>query len=183
MFDLLWVPNFIKIGKKFSFGTKFRKFVILGQRSVIPINILIFSMFDLFWVSNFIKNGLIAILRPNLSKFLISGQDTQFQISYLWLKNLTCFDCQISIALGVHFIFGTKFFWNEAIDNCFNDERVLLGRDFDFLGGYLVDTASYLGCCSLLGGYWWLLLVTARYCSFPLLGWTELNICFYLCHM
>ena len=35
-----------------------------------------------------------------------------------------------------------------------------------FLGGYLVVTARY---CSLLGVDWWLLLVGARYCSFPLL--------------
>ena len=53
-------------------------------------------MFDLFWVPNFIKIGHIATLRPNMPKFLISGQDPQFQISYLWLTNLTCSDCQIS---------------------------------------------------------------------------------------
>ena len=136
--------------KKISFGTKFRKFVILGQRSVIPINILIFSMFDLFWVSNFIKIGLIAILRPNLSKFLISGQDTQFQISYLWLRNLTCFDCQISIALRVHFIFGTNFFWNEAIDNCFNVEWMCITWPWFWFSWWL------------LGGYCLLPLVTTR---------------------
>ena len=51
-------------------------------------------------------------------------------------------------------------------------ECVLLGSDFDFRGGYLVLTACYLvvtaGYCLLPGGYWWSLLVTARYCSFPL---------------
>ena len=30
----------------------------------------------------------------------------------------------------------TKFSWNEGIDTCFNVECVLLGRNFDFLGGY-----------------------------------------------
>ena len=45
---------------------------------------------------------------------------------------------------------------NERIDTCFNVECMLLGRNFDFLGGYLVVTACY---CSLLGGYWLLLLV------------------------
>ena len=45
------------------------------------------------------------------------------------------------------FIFGTKFSWNEGIDTYFNAKCVLLGRNFDFLGGYLVVT-------------WWLLLVT-----------------------
>ena len=38
MFDLLQVPNFIKIGPHFSFGS----------RSSITINIFIISMFDLF---------------------------------------------------------------------------------------------------------------------------------------
>ena len=50
---------------------------------------------------------------------------------------------------------------------------VLLGRNFDFFGGYLVVTARYLvvsaGYCLLAGGYWWLLLATLRYCLFPLL--------------
>ena len=54
------------------------------------------------------------------------------------------------IALGIYFIFGIKFSWNERIDTCFNVECVLLGRNFDFVSGYLVVT----------GRYWWLLLVT-----------------------
>ena len=45
---------------------------------------------------------------------------------------------------------------------------VLLGCDFDSLGGCLMVTACYLvvtgGYCSLPGGYWWLLLVTGGYC-------------------
>ena len=61
----------------------------------------------------------------------------------LWVPNF--------IALGIYFILGTKFSWNEGIDTCFNVEYLLLERYFDF---------------------WWLLLVTARYCSFPLLVWT-----------
>ena len=44
---------------------------------------------------------------------------------------------------------------------------MLLGRNFDFLGGYLVVTAHYLvvttGYCSLPGAYCSLLVVTARY--------------------
>ena len=43
---------------------------------------------------------------------------------------------------------------------------MLLGRNFDFLGGYLVVTARYLevttGYCSLPGGYCSLIVVTAR---------------------
>ena len=62
-------------------------------------------------------------------------------------------------SIGNVFHFGTKFSWNDEIDTCFNVEFLLLSHNFDFLDGYLVVTARY----------WWLLLVTARYCSFPLL--------------
>ena len=60
----------------------------------------------------------------------------------LWVPNF--------IALGIYFLFRTKFSWNEGIDTCFNVECVLLGRNLDFLGGYLVVIARY----------WWLLLVS-----------------------
>ena len=77
------------------------------------------------------------------------------------------------IALGIYFILGTNFSRNEGIDACFNVECVLLGRNFDFVAGYLLLTARYLvvtsGYCSLPGGYRWLLVVTARYGSFTLL--------------
>ena len=58
------------------------------------------------------------------------------------------------IALGIFFIFGVTFSWNEGIDTCFNVEYVLLGRNFDFLGGYFGVNARYL-------------VVTACYCLFP----------------
>ena len=77
----------------------------------------------------------------------------------LWVPNF--------IALGIYFLFRTKFSWNEGIDTCFNVECVLLGRNLNFLGGYLVVTARYVvdttGYCSLLlviARYWWLLLVS-----------------------
>ena len=79
------------------------------------------------------------------------------ELDLLWLPNF--------IALGIYFIFGTTFSWNEGI--------LLLGRNFDFLGGYLVVTAHYL---VVTARYWWLLLVTARYCSFPLLVWTVFTV-------
>ena len=41
---------------------------------------------------------------------------------------------------------------NEGTDTCFDVECMLLGRNFDFFGGYLVVTARYL-------------VVTARYRS------------------
>ena len=62
--------------------------------------------------------------------------------------------------MGIYFIFGTQFSWNERIDTCFNVECVLLGRNFDFLGGYLVITARYL---VVTGGYCSLLAVIAHY--------------------
>ena len=83
------------------------------------------------------------------------------ELDLLWLPNF--------IALGIYFIFGTKFSWNEGIDTCFNVECVLLGRNFDYFGGYLVVTARYL---VVTARYWWLLLVTACYCSLPFLVWT-----------
>ena len=69
------------------------------------------------------------------------------------------------IAIGIYFLFGTKFSWNEETDTCFNVECVLLERNFDFLGctaRYLMVTTGY---CSLPCGYCSLLVVTARYRS------------------
>ena len=64
---------------------------------------------------------------------------------------------------------GPIFSWNDGIDTWFIVECVLLGRNFDFLVGYLVVTAPYLvvtaGYCLLPGVYWWLLLLTGGYCS------------------
>ena len=48
------------------------------------------------------------------------------------------------ITIGIYFIFGIKFSWNEGTDTCFNVECMLLDRNYDFLGGYLVVTARYL---------------------------------------
>ena len=58
------------------------------------------------------------------------------------------------MTLGIYFIYGTKFSWNEGIDTCFNVECVLLDRNFKFLGGFLMVTSRYL-------------VVTAGYCSLP----------------
>ena len=46
-----------------------------------------------------------------------------------------------------------------GIETCFNVECVLLGRNFDLLGGYLVVTAHYL---VVTGGYCLLPFITAR---------------------
>ena len=62
-------------------------------------------------------------------------------------------------SIWIYFIFGTKFSWNKGIETCFNVECVLLGRNFDLLGGYLVVTAHYL---VVTGGYCLLPFITAR---------------------
>ena len=83
------------------------------------------------------------------------------------------------IALGIYFHSETKFSWNEETDTYFNVESVLFGRNFDFLGGYLVVTALYLmitiGYCSLPGGYC-SLVVTARYRSLLLVPTFSMNV-------
>ena len=124
---------------------------------------------------NFIKIRHIVILRPNLPKFLILGQYQQFQISYLWLRNLTCSDYQILwhwehiSFLGPNFP-GIRRLMLALMSNVYHLAVILI-----FLvvtACYLVVTARY---CLLLGGYWWLLLIPAHYCSFPLLVWTFTN--------
>ena len=84
------------------------------------------------------------------------------------------------IALGISFLFGTEFFLNEETDTWFNVECVLLDRNFDFLGCYFVVAVRHLmvftGSCLLpCGYYWWLLLLIARYFSFPLLVWANIE--------
>ena len=91
----------------------------------------------------------------------------------LWVPNF--------IALGICFSFWSKFSWNESIEICFNVKYMLLARDFDFLGGYVVVTARFLvataGYCLFPGDYCSLSLITAHYRSllFPLLIWTVLR--------
>ena len=76
------------------------------------------------------------------------------------------------MVLGIYFIFGTKFSWNERIDTCFNVECGLLSRNFDFFGGYLVVTARYLMVTTC---YCSLLVVTARYRSLLLVPTFSIN--------
>ena len=73
------------------------------------------------------------------------------EVDLFWLSNF--------IALGIYFIFRTKFSWNEEIDTSFNVAYVLVCRNFDFLGCYLVVTARYL---VVTGGPFSLLVATAR---------------------
>ena len=50
------------------------------------------------------------------------------ELHLLWVPNF--------MALGISFLFGSKFSWNEETDTCFNVECVLFGRHFDFFCDY-----------------------------------------------
>ena len=83
--------------------------------------------------------------------------------------NLTYSDYQISWHWKYISFLGPNFPGMRGTDSCFNVECVLLGHNFNFLGGYLVVVARCLlvtACyCLLLGVYLWLLLLTDGYCS------------------
>ena len=101
--------------------------------------------------------------------FKIAGEQPLLKAAYhiiFMINQLHLLSVPNFIALGINFLFGTTFSWNWGIDTCVDVELLLPGRNFDSLGGYLVVTTCYLvvtDCC------WWLLLVTASYCSFRLL--------------
>ena len=143
MFNLLWVPNFIKIRANFGVWTKFAQIYNFGLRSSVPSTIIIITMFNLESVPNSIKIGAYTILRPNLPKFLILIQDLQFsniifkinELDLLWVPNF--------IKLEIYFINGTKFFWNEGL-------MLVLTSNLC----YLVEILIFLVIT------WWLLLVT-----------------------
>ena len=73
------------------------------------------------------------------------------------------------IALGIFFIFGTKFPWNEEIFSCFNVECVLLGRNLIIL----VVTPRYV---VVTGGYCTLLVVADRYRLLLLVPTFSMNV-------
>ena len=75
------------------------------------------------------------------------------------------------MTLGIYFLFGTKFPWNEGNDICFNVESVLLGRNFGFLGVYLVVTACYLVITTAR-----YLVITARRCWLLLVPTFSMNV-------
>ena len=136
----------------FQFWDQILQIFSFGSRSSIPINILVISMFDLS--AKFHKNQAHCNCEiKSAPVFNFASRSAIWNIIFmineldlLWVSNF--------IALGIYFIFGNKFSWNEGIDTCFNVECVLFGRNCDFLGGYLVVTALYL-------------VVTAGYCLLP----------------
>ena len=97
----------------------------------------------------------IVISRQNVPRILISSQDPQFsnifktdELDLLWVQNF--------IVLGTY---------------------LFLGPDFPGMRGLMLALKSnmcYLAVIfNFFGGYWWLLLVTACYCPFPLLVWAQ----------
>ena len=119
-----------------------------------------------------LKNDSITFLWL-LKFFKIAGEQPLLKAAYhiiFMINKLHLLSVPNFIALGINFLFGTTFSWNWGIDTRVDVELLLPGRNFDFLGGYLVVTICYLvvtACC------WWSLLVTASYCSFRLLVWTQ----------
>ena len=97
------------------------------------------------------------------SNITISYLQYHFSNIIFKINELDLFYVLNVIALGIQFIFGTKFSWNEGIDTYFNVEYVLRGRNFDYFGGYLVVSARYL---VVPGVHCQLLVVTACYHSF-----------------
>ena len=119
-----------------------------------------FNVVFWLWVGFYNIIFTIANLQYHFSNIIFKTNE----LDLLWVLNF--------IALGIYFIFGTKFFWNVGIDTCFNVEYVLLGRNFDYFGGYLVVTARYL---EVTGAYCFLLVVTARYQSLLLVPTFSMN--------
>ena len=102
-------------------------------------------MFSLFWVPNFMKLATSNFETKSAQVFNFGSRSAILNIIFM-INVLKLFWVPNFIALGVYFIFRTKFTWNETIGICFNVEYVLLDRNFDFVGGYctwLAVTARY----------------------------------------
>ena len=104
MFHLLSVPSFRNIGANSSVGTKFAQIYNFGSTSSVPSTIFITSMFEsLGSLQFYFWNQICAIL----------GQDPQFSNIIFKINELDLLWVPIFIALGIYFIFGTTFSWNE----------------------------------------------------------------------
>ena len=95
----------------------------------------------------------------------------QFQISYIFVINeLELLSAKFHSTGWEYFSFLRPNFSGirRLIGTCFNVGCVLLHVYYD-LAKNLISLVLNAGYCLLPGGYWWLLLVTGGYCSFPLL--------------
>ena len=155
MFDLFWLPNFLKI----RHIAILRPNLLKLSRSAISNIIFIIHKLDLLWVPNLIAMVILFI----------------FGTKFPWNEKIyTCFNVECELLSrnydfhGGYCSLSSGYWWLLLVT-----------------GGYLVVTARYLvvtgGYCSLPGGYlvvaacyWWLLLFTARYCLFSHLVWTRM---------
>ena len=100
----------------------------------------------------------------------------QFQISYIFVINeLELLSAKFHSTGWEYFSFLRPNFSGirRLIGTCFNVGCVLLHVYYD-LAKNLISLVLNAGYCLLPGGYWWLLLVTGGYRSFPLLVvWTN----------
>ena len=137
-------------------------------------------MFNLLQVPNFIKIRHIAIMRPNLlPKYNFGSRST---ISNIFMINeLDLLSVSNSIALGYISFLGPEFPRMRGLIHVLMSNVCCLAVILILL----VVTCSY---CSLSSGHCWLLLVTwwvitgccwpllfitASFCSFPVLVWTD----------
>ena len=161
--DAITVLKFLIPKKDFITCLGLLKFLTLRKSSITSLRLLKVLI---------LKNDSITFLWL-LKFFKIAGEQPLLKAAYhiiFMINKLHLLSVPNFIALGINFLFGTTFSWNWGIDTCVDVELLLPGRNFDFLGGYLVVTICYLvvtACC------WWSLLVTASYCSFRLLVWTQ----------
>ena len=125
---------------------------------------------------NFIKIRHIAILRPNLLPKYNFG--SRSAISNIFMINkLDLLSAPNSMALGYISFLGPEFPRMRGLIHVLMSNVCYLALILIFL----VITCSYcslsIGHCWLLlvtwwvitGRYWWLLFITARFCSFPVL--------------
>ena len=126
-------------------------------------------MFDLFQSKN---RGHCNFEAKSAEVFNFGSRFTISNIIFM-INELDLLSMPNLIALEIYFIFGTKSSWNERIGTCLIVECVLLGRNFDFLGGYLVVATLYL---VVTAGYCSLLVVTARYCLLLLVPTFSMNV-------
>ena len=184
MFNLLWVSNFIKIGANISVGTKFARIYNFRLISSTASTIFIISMFDLFWDSKFHKNHVHCNFEIKSTQVFNFGwrsaiSNIIFMINELELPLVPKF-----IALEYISFLGSNFPGMRGL-------MVVLISKICCLGVILFILVVTWCYCSLPSGYCWLLLVTwwllvvtacfwclllvaARYSSFPLLVLTVL---------
>ena len=155
----LWLLKFLILKKGYMTFLRLLKFLIMKKDSITSLRLLKVFNFEK-WLHHILIT--LKVFQNSFSvKCWWTAASEDRLLYHNFIKELDLLWVPNCIALGIYFLFGTKFSWNEGIDTCLNVECVLLGCNFDFLGGFWLVIACY----------WWLLLVTARYCSFQYERW------------